>query len=76
MMQKAFAYPFMHWVGMNTPPDTDPTAIAEFSKFYSTIHVPEVVANNPGFVRGTPMNSSSSTKVCDRRLTPSGNCQG
>jgi hypothetical protein len=23
MMQQAFAYPFMYWVGMNTPPDTD-----------------------------------------------------
>ena len=52
-MQQAFAYPFMYWVGMNTPPDTDPTAVAEFSQFYSTIHVPEVVASNPGFVRGT-----------------------
>jgi hypothetical protein len=53
MMQQAFAYPFMYWVGMNTPPDTDSTAVAEFSQFYSTIHVPEVVASNPGFVRGT-----------------------
>lgn len=52
-MQQAFAYPFMYWVGMNTHPDTDPTAVAEFSRFYSTIHVPEVVASNPGFVRGT-----------------------
>src|SRR5919199_916351 len=53
MMQQAFAYPFMYWVGMNTPPDTDPAAVAEFSRFYSTVHVPEVVASNPGFVRGT-----------------------
>ena len=53
MMQQAFAYPFMYWVGMNTPSDTDPAAVAEFSQFYSTIHVPEVVASNPGFVRGT-----------------------
>ena len=53
MTQQAFAYPFMYWVGMNTPPDTDPTAVAEFSQFYSKIHVPEVVASNPGFVRGT-----------------------
>ena len=53
IMQKAFAYPFMYWVGMNTPSDTDPAAVAEFSQFYSTIHVPEVVASNPGFVRGT-----------------------
>jgi hypothetical protein len=53
IMQQAFAYPFMYWVGMNTPPDTDPAAVAEFSQFYSTVHVPEVVASNPGFVRGT-----------------------
>ena len=52
-MQQAFAYPFMYWVGMNTPPDTDPTAVAEFNQFYGTIHAPEVVANNAGFVRGT-----------------------
>ena len=30
-MQQAFAYPFMYWVGMNTPPDADPAAVAEFS---------------------------------------------
>src|SRR5262244_794902 len=53
MMQQAFPYPFMYWVGMNTPPGTDAAAVAEFSQFYSTIHVPEVVASNPGFVRGT-----------------------
>jgi hypothetical protein len=53
IMQQAFAYPFMYWVGMNTSPDTDPAAVAEFSQFYSTVHVPEVVASNPGFVRGT-----------------------
>jgi len=53
IMQQAFAYPFMYWVGMHTSPDTDPAAVAEFSQFYSTVHVPEVVASNPGFVRGT-----------------------
>jgi hypothetical protein len=46
MMQQALAYPFMYWVGMNTPPDTDPTTVAKFSQFYGTIHVPEVVASN------------------------------
>ena len=53
IMPQAFAYPFMYWVGMHTSPDTDPAAVAEFSQFYSTVHVPEVVASNPGFVRGT-----------------------
>src|SRR6266581_4824916 len=52
MMQQAFAYPFMYWVGMNTPSDTDPAAVAEFSQFYSTIHVPEVVERS-GYARGT-----------------------
>ncbi|MBM3225710.1 MAG: hypothetical protein FJZ47_18185 [Candidatus Tectomicrobia bacterium] len=52
-MSQAFAYPFMYWVGMTTPADADPAAVEEFSKFYSTVHVPEVLANNPGFVRGT-----------------------
>src|SRR5215813_12529991 len=53
IMQQAFTYPFMYWVGMNTPPDADPAAVAEFSQFYSKIHAPEVVAGNPGFVCGT-----------------------
>lgn len=53
MTQQAFAYPFMYWVGMNTPPEAASTAVEEFSTFYSTVHVPEVLANNPGFVRGT-----------------------
>ena len=53
MMSQAFACPCMYWVGMTMPPDLDPAAAEEFSKFYSTVHVPEVLANNPGFVRGT-----------------------
>src|SRR5713101_1425483 len=53
MMEEAFSSPFMYWVGMNTTPDTDATALAEFSRFYSKTHLPEVVASNPGFVRGS-----------------------
>ena len=53
MMAEAFSYPFMYWVGMNTAPDTDAAALAEFNAFYSKTHVPEVLANNPGFVRGS-----------------------
>ena len=53
MMEEAFSSPFMYWVGMNTAPDTDATALAEFSRFYSKTHLPEVVASNPGFVRGS-----------------------
>ena len=53
MTAAAFSYPFMYWVGMNTAPDTDAAALAEFNAFYSKTHVPEVVASNPGFVRGS-----------------------
>ena len=53
MTAEAFSYPFMYLVGMNTAPDTDAAALAEFSEFYSKVHVPEVLANNPGFVRGS-----------------------
>jgi len=50
---QAFAYPFMYWVGMTTAPDTDAEALAEFNEFYSHTHAPEVIANNPGFVRAS-----------------------
>ncbi|MBV9578405.1 MAG: hypothetical protein JO057_07445 [Chloroflexi bacterium] len=52
-MPQAFGYPFMYWVGMNTPPGMDAATLATFNDFYSDTHVPEVVANNPGFVRGS-----------------------
>ena len=53
MEQPAFAYPFMYWVGINTPPNLDEAGLAEFNEFYTNIHVPEVMASNPGFVRAT-----------------------
>ena len=52
-MDQAFSYPYMYWVGMNTAADTDPVALAEFNRHYTGRDLPEVVANNPGFVRGT-----------------------
>jgi hypothetical protein len=52
MGEGPFSYPYMYWVGMNTKPSADPAAIKELSKFYSYTHLPEVVAGNPGFVRG------------------------
>ena len=52
MTAEAFSSPFMYWVGMNIAPDTDAAALAEFNTFYSKTHVPEVLASNPGFVRG------------------------
>lgn len=45
--------PFMYWVGMNTPPDVTAQELADFNDFYSNTHVPEVLANNPGFIRAT-----------------------
>jgi hypothetical protein len=51
-MLEAFAYPYMYWVGMNTAPDTSADELAEFQRFYSQTHLSEVVASNPGFVRG------------------------
>ena len=52
MMAEAFSHPFMYWVGMNTAPNTDAAALAAFNTFYSKTHLPEVVASNPGVVRG------------------------
>jgi hypothetical protein len=52
-MEPSFSYPYMYWVGMNTPVDATPDALAAFSRFYSTVHAPEVLAANPGFVRAT-----------------------
>jgi hypothetical protein len=40
----------MYWVGMDTDPRTTPEALAEFNRFYSTVHVHEVIAAHPGFV--------------------------
>ena len=44
---------YMYWVGMDIPADTDAAGVAAFNQHYSKTHVPEVLANNPGFVRGT-----------------------
>lgn len=52
-MTQAFGYPYMYWVGMNTPPSMDDATLASFNRFYSDTHVPEVVKHNPGFVRGS-----------------------
>ncbi len=40
----------MYWVGMDTDPRTTPEALAEFNRFYSTVHVGEVVAAHRGFL--------------------------
>jgi len=42
--------PCTYWVGMDTPADVDVTA---FNAFYDKVHVPEVLAKNPGLLRAT-----------------------
>lgn len=44
-----FSGPFQYWVGMNTDPATSASCLADFNDFYSRIHLPEVIAANPGF---------------------------
>ena len=39
---------FSYWVGIDTP-DVPPDHIAAFNDFYSSVHLPEVLANNPEF---------------------------
>ena len=50
-MTSAFSYPYMYWVGIDTAPDVDAADLAAFNDFYSNVHAPEVLANNPGFRR-------------------------
>jgi hypothetical protein len=40
------AAPYLYFVAMNVPPDTDAQGLAEFNEFYTNTHVPEVVAAN------------------------------
>lgn len=48
-MPGVFSHPFMYWVGMDTDPRTTPDALQEFNRFYSTVHVHEVIAAHKGF---------------------------
>jgi hypothetical protein len=53
MADTLFTQPSMYWVGMHTDPACSADELAAFNDFYSHVHVPEVLAANPGFVRGT-----------------------
>ena len=44
--------PYTYWVGMSIPADTTAAALADFNHFYTNTHVREVLASNPGFLRG------------------------
>ncbi len=43
---------YTYWVGMDIPADTSAKDVADFNAFYSNTHRPEVLASNPGFLRG------------------------
>ena len=43
---------YTYWVGMDIPADTSAADVAAFNDFYSNVHKPEVLAGNPGFLRG------------------------
>ncbi|NQW83321.1 MAG: hypothetical protein HQ450_05135 [Alcaligenaceae bacterium] len=43
---------YTYWVGMDIPADTSAANVAAFNDFYSKVHKPEVLAGNPGFLRG------------------------
>ena len=43
---------YTYWVGMDIPADTNAADVAAFNDFYSNVHKPEVLAGNPGFLRG------------------------
>jgi hypothetical protein len=49
-MDSTFTSPLMYWVGIDTPGASD-AQLDEFNSFYDDVHLPEVVAGNPGFVR-------------------------
>jgi hypothetical protein len=38
--------PYLYFVGMNVPPDTDEAGLTDFDRFYTLTHVPEVVEAN------------------------------
>jgi hypothetical protein len=44
--------PYLYFVAMNVPPESDDAGLAAFNDFYTSIHVPEVVAVS-SFLRGT-----------------------
>jgi hypothetical protein len=44
--------PYLYFVGMNVPPDTDAKGLQDFDRFYTNTHVPEVVSVSK-FLTGT-----------------------
>ncbi len=46
------AAPFRYLIGIDPDPDLTPAQYQAFDEYYDTVHRPEVVAANPGFVSG------------------------
>ncbi len=41
---------FMSWAGLSTPASLDADNLATFNRFYDEVHIPEILAHNPGFL--------------------------
>jgi len=61
--------PYLYFVAMNVPVDTDDKGLQEFNDFYTNIHVPEVVKMSD-FVRGHRY------QLCREFLHPAPGCPG
>ncbi|MDE1996493.1 MAG: hypothetical protein KGI75_28600 [Rhizobiaceae bacterium] len=46
-----FAEPYLQMTCIDPAGDTDPAVLAEFSRYYTEVHTPDVVRNNPGIRR-------------------------
>ncbi|MBB3459415.1 hypothetical protein FHT86_007747 [Rhizobium sp. BK313] len=46
-----FAEPYLQMTCIDPADDTDPAVLAEFSRYYTEVHTPDVVRNNPGIRR-------------------------
>jgi hypothetical protein len=44
--------PFRYLIGIDPDPDLTPAQVQAFDEYYDTVHRPEVVAANPGFLSG------------------------
>jgi hypothetical protein len=46
-----FAEPYLQMTCIDPAPGADPAVLAEFTKYYTQVHTPDVVRNNPGIRR-------------------------
>ena len=54
---------YTYWVGMDIPADTSAADVAAFNDFYSNVHKAEVLAGNPGFLRGRRYELRKTTRA-------------